>query len=51
MKNENLKMGIGLGAVILSIVYDFYMIKQYGKNIMKKRNKLRLFLLFFAKKS
>ena len=39
MKKENLKLGIGLGAVILSIVYDFYMIRQYGKNIMKKDEK------------
>ena len=34
MKNKKIK--IGLGATILGLVYDVYMIRQYGKIIMKK---------------
>ena len=36
MKNKKLEIGIGFGAVILALVYDAYMVKQYGKIIMKK---------------
>ena len=36
MKNKKIKIGIGLGATILGLVYDVYMIRQYGKIIMKK---------------
>lgn len=40
MKNEKIKiglgLGLGLGAVILATAYNDYIIRQYGKNIMKK---------------